>query len=498
MVSKLIRRSKGEAAQLSFMLLISIATQIISLYKSTVTASSFGASIEMDAYNFTNNITTFLFSFVASGVTTVVIPAYVQKKRKEDINAFLTLIYSVVFIGTALLFVFRRPVFSLLTNRGVDFVQLASEMMIFTIVIQSVTAVLAITTAFYQCENRFNTPKMVVFFCNVLTVILLIIEKNLTIHRYLWILAIAAVINLSVDVFIAIKLGFRYTPSIRFQTKGFKKLLKTFIPCMFSTGVYKIHSLVDSLIASTLGDGQLTILSYANMIVNLVNTLIVNNLTVYAYPKLVSRINGKDERNSQEQLWRYCILFQLVVCLMIAGFVSVGKEGIALLFLHGKFDAKSADMMFICCSLYILGQENNIVRDLIYRYFFAKADTKTTFANSVFISIINLVLSIILVQFIGLYGIIIGTIVSGFISLIMIIIKLRKRYGLYNEFGMFVREYIKNNCIMFVTIGTVYFIKHWFAFKFAILNIAVFGMLTVAIFAILTMLLKSVALKTEL
>ena len=88
---------RSESWHLLLMLLLSVATQCVALLKSTVTASAFGASLEMDAYNFSNNIILFLFSFLSSGVTAVIIPAYVQKKPRAAVDSFLTLLYLLVF-----------------------------------------------------------------------------------------------------------------------------------------------------------------------------------------------------------------------------------------------------------------------------------------------------------------------------------------------------------------------------------------------------------------
>ena len=103
------------------MLLLSVATQCVALLKSTVTASAFGASLEMDAYNFSNNIILFLFSFLSSGVTAVIIPAYVQKKPRAAVDSFLTLLYLLVFGGTGLIHLLREPIIALFSSRGGDF-----------------------------------------------------------------------------------------------------------------------------------------------------------------------------------------------------------------------------------------------------------------------------------------------------------------------------------------------------------------------------------------
>ena len=108
------------------MLVLSVATQCVALLKSTVTASAFGASMEMDAYNFSNNIILFLFSFLSSGITAVIIPAYVQKRPGEVTDSFLTFLYLLVFGGTGLIYLFREPLIGLLSNRAAAFRQAAA------------------------------------------------------------------------------------------------------------------------------------------------------------------------------------------------------------------------------------------------------------------------------------------------------------------------------------------------------------------------------------
>lgn len=488
----------SESWHLLLMLVLSVATQCVALLKSTVTASAFGASPEMDAYNFSNNIILFLFSFLSSGVTAVIIPAYVQKKPRQAVDSFLTLLYLLIFGGTGLIYLFRAPIIGLLSSRNAAFQSLAGDVMLYTIIIQGVTGILAVTTAYYQCTDRYNIPKVILLGCNCLAVVLILLQKDLTIYTYLWDLSLAAVLNLVIDLGIAIRCGFRWKPELQFHSEDFKALWAIFLPCVFSTGVYRIHSLVDSLIAAELGDGQLTILSYANMVVSLVNTIIIGNLTVYAFPKIVAKMEGRSEREGQKALWDYAMLFQLAVCLLIGGFVCIGKEGIDLLFLHGKFDAKASASVYFCSCLYLAGQENNIVRDLVYRYFFGKGNTQATFRNSVVVSCANLVLSLILVQFFGLSGIILGTVLAGLLSLVMILFKMKKHYGLFPEFRSFLWEFLRNNGVMILSSGGILLLKGLLPELPALLSIFLYGIAFAAAFALCAWLLRAKALKVRL
>lgn len=114
----------------------------------------------------------------------------------------------------------------------------------------------------------------------------------------------------------------------------------------------------------------------------------------------------------------------MIVCMLICGFINIGYEGISLLFQHGEFDESATLGVFVGSLIYILGQQTDVIRDLIYRYFYAKGNTKDPAINSLVISGTNIIISLILVRCIGFYGIIIGTVIASFISVIIIYIKL--------------------------------------------------------------------------
>lgn len=470
------------------MIVISCLSQIVALYKSRFTAVNFGASDYMDAYNFSLEIATFLFSFVTTGITTVIIPAYVNKVNEKAINTFITCVYSVVFIISLICIIFRNSISMLFSDRGVNFTNNVSDFLIVTFIIQGITAFLAVTSAYYQCIGYFNIPKIIVLVVNALLMIVLITKDVKDIYEYLLLLVSASGVNLIFDVSVAIKIGFRYKPQLDMNNNEFIHMFKIFLPTLFSSGVYKIHSLVDTTIATDLAEGQTTILGYSSQILSMVNTIIIGNLTVYIYPKIVSNLKCY---NGKKIFWDYSILFHSCVLIIIAGFITVGKEGIQLIFGGGNFTNKDVYSLYICSCIYIFGQQFNILRDLIYRYFYANGDTKITFRNSVMVSITNIFLSLVLASFIGLYGIIMGTIISSFLSLIMIMKKYSKIYGFGINIKYIIFEWCKNLGAMIITVITVSVLKKILIFKLEIFNIAIYGFITIIIYIIIMMLFKT-------
>ena len=187
----------------------------------------------------------------------------------------------------------------------------------------------------------------------------LIALKNFDLYQYLYILLGGAIFQFVVDIICAVYLGFKFKLAFDVNNPVYKTLMNIFFPTLFSTGIYKVNTMIDSLLSSNIGTGQLTILSYANTIVGLVNTLIIGNLITYVYPKIVESIT-QTKIESQKTLWRYAVTFHIAVCLIVVGFVCVGREFIGLLYEHGEFTASAATAVYLCMSIYMFAQQNNI------------------------------------------------------------------------------------------------------------------------------------------
>lgn len=290
------------------------------------------------------------------------------------------------------------------------------------------------------------------------------------------------------QVYITEKDGFKYRPIINFNDDNLKDMMRVFIPTVFSSGLYQISLLTDSMISSKLGEGQISILSYSNSIMSMINMLLIGNLMTYIYPKITKFINSED---GKKYLFDYFMFFNAIMCLMVAGFFVVGKEGITLLYQRGRFNSSVTDVVYMCTLIYIIGLPINVIRDLVYRYFYAKGDTKITFINSITASIVNIVISIILSNFIGIYGIVLGTVITSVFSLTSILIRFNRRYVLDIDKIKIIIENCKIFIICFLSIAITLTLKHYLIINNELVSILVYGICVTSIYVILLILLKS-------
>lgn len=469
---------------LILMIIITGITQILTLMKSSLVAGIFGTGIEIDAYNLANSIVSFLFGFIAAGISTVIIPNYVKNTNRKNVDTFITALYGLIAFIVFILIAFRYQIIGVFSNRDELFVNICCNTLIILLLANYLLAISDVTVAYFQCKGKYNLPKIVSLIAQLIVVVVLIFYPNLTISQYTYIIAIGLFINFLLDTIFAFKEGWRVYPSLALFSPGTKKLFGIFLPIVFSTGIYKLSLMIDSTIAARLQTGQITILAYASQISNIINTILIGNLLTYYYPKIVEKVDTSD---GQKSFWNQVILFHLIVCLVIAGFTTVGHETVELLFRHGTFSEDAAKFVYIGALIYVVGQQTDVVRDLIYRFFYAKGNTTVAAKNSVIISVVNITVSIILVYFIGFFGIFFGTIIASFISLIVMFFKFNAYFEFVISIKSIAKALLKNNLVVIITITIIVFLKKLIVFNSLFLQIFIYGILTVFVFCILSL-----------
>lgn len=492
---KAISTNKKAYIQLVTMIFLTLMTQAVTLIKTSVTAANFGATVQMDAFNFSNSIGTFIFSFIGTGITTVLIPAIINKKNNKSINNFITILYGVSLACVFLLFLGRGYIVSAFSSGSSEFIQIASNIMLITLITQFFNTILGVTAAVFQCNGKFNIPKVITLLTTALLTFLVVIHKNLSIYDFALYILITMILNAGIQYYLAHKDGFTYKPIINFKDEELKYMLKTFIPTMFSAGLYQVSLLTDSLISSNLGQGKISILTYSNTIMSMINMLLIGNIMTYIYPNITKSVN---KENGQKVLFDYCTFFNALMCLIVLAFAVVGKNAIVLLYQRGKFDASITNIVYISSLIFIIGLPINVIRDSIYRYFYAKGDTKTTFVNSVYVSVINIIISIILARFIGVYGVILGTVIASVFSLTSILIRFKKQYQIKCDKRYVIIENLKVILVSIIVLIISLIIKNNFKISNIILSILVYGSLVTTLYIAGLFIVKSKVYKIKL
>lgn len=492
----MMKNNQKVANQLIMMIMVTVVTQVFILLKNSLLAANFGVSVEIDAFNFTTNISNFVYSFIGAGISTVLMPYLKLKSNKRSIDIFITVIYSLAIVLAVVMILFRGPIIQLLSGESeTRFFDIASNILFFTIITGFLNSFVTLCSSVLEFNGYFIRQKLTILVTAILMVLFLLLPTDMTIYYYAAVTSFIALFSAAVHIFFLKKTDFTYQVNFDVNDKMFQEMGTLMLPTVLSTGVYQLSVLVDSLIAARLPVGSISILNYANSVVSMFNMLILANLTSYFYPRLVKKDTVEE---SQKSLADYLLIINALLFLIVAVFLLIGKEGIGILYQRGNFTPEDTQIVYLSAIVYMLALPINGSRDLIYKYFYIQRNTKSPFLNSILVSFLNLVISIVLAQFIGLSGVVIGTVVASYISLYAISKKFKKAFDIHFDFPEFAKEISKIIGATIFTLVITMMIKSFLTFQNPFVIIILMGILATSFFVGTLWILKSKVFRIEL
>src|SRR5664279_5612030 len=115
---------------------------------------------------------------------------------------------------------------------------------------------------------------------------------------------------------------------------------------------------------------------------------------------------------------------------------------ITLLFQHGAFETSDTSRTAWALLFYALGLFSYAGRDTLTRVFYAYQDTRTPVKISVVAVVLNIAVSLVLMRFLGVGGLALGTTIAMTVNMIVLMELLRRRLGPMG-FGRLLRSFLR-------------------------------------------------------
>ena len=204
-------------------------------------------------------------------------------------------------------------------------------------------------------------------------------------------------------------------------------------PVLIGVAINQINTMVDRTLASTLVEGSISALNYANKLNGFVMALFITSVGAVIYPML-SRLSSED--NKEKFISSVVQSINSVILLVIPisiGAIVLATPIVKLLFQRGEFDARATSMTAIALIMYSIGMVAFGLRDIIGKVFYALKDTKTPMINGAIAMIMNIVLNIILVKYLQLAGLALATSISAIVCIFLLFGSLKKKIGYFGQ-----------------------------------------------------------------
>ncbi len=203
------------------------------------------------------------------------------------------------------------------------------------------------------------------------------------------------------------------------------------LPGVIGMGVAEINAFVDTFLASLLPPGSVASLEYGHRVMQLPLGVFAVALGTAVLPTL-ARHAARREGRELEEAFGLALRLTLFILVPVTGFFLVAHRPILqLLFERGAFaGGQSLAMTSMAFVFYTLGLCAYGSVKVIVPVFYARQNTRTPVRMAATAMVANIVLNIVLMQFLELGGLALATALSSTLNVTLLLRALRAQYGL--------------------------------------------------------------------
>lgn len=485
------------------LMIVTMLSKILGFGRELALTYFYGATEISDVYITSSTIPTILFASVGTALTTTFIPLFYEldknnqrEKSLKFTNNILNIVILIAMIVSVLGYIFAEPLVKLF---AIDFsgekLRIAVEftrIMIFGVIFIGLSNMM---TGWLQISEKFTIPGMVGFPFNMFIILGIVLSSKGNAS----IMAIGTLVAMSSQFLFqlpfAIKNGYKYRPYINLKDEYVKKMLWLIAPVFMGVGVNQINAIVDRSLASTLGDGIITVLNSANRLNAFVLGLFISTIAAVIYPTL-SKLSNEDNKGkfavSVAQSINTVILLIIPISL---GAIVLANPVVRIVFERGAFDSDATSMTAIDLACYSIGMIGFSLREILNRVFYSLQDTKTPMVNGAIAVGMNIVLNIIMIRFLGHAGLALATSISALICIVLLFNSLKKKIGYFGQDKIrstIIKSLIAASGMGVITIISYKLLANVLGLGFIQEAVALFGSVGIGaiVYAVLVVLLK--------
>jgi len=209
---------------------------------------------------------------------------------------------------------------------------------------------------------------------------------------------------------------YRKDRDVKEEKKQFNSL---FFPSVWGNSMPQISSFIDTILASFLLSGSISYLFYANRVFQLPLAIIAIAASIALFPSISKAIKNNNEAEAYRQLNRvFWLLLSLLGAATLGG-VILAEPIVWLLFERGAFGEVQTIETSKVLMMYMLGLIPYGMAKLFALFLYANKEHTKAAKIATFTLIINVTISIILMNLMGAMGLALAGSISGLIFFIL-------------------------------------------------------------------------------
>jgi putative peptidoglycan lipid II flippase len=424
--------------------LMTLTSRILGMIRDIVSANRFGTSWQWDAFVYAFMLPNFFRRLVGEGaLSSAFIPIYsetLQKHGKEAAFRFANVMNTAVACGLVVFLLAVEIVLKVLLQidtfpaRLVLTLELLQTLFPYLFFI----SLFALGMGLLNCHKHFFTPSLGPVILDIFWIVGVLVIAPIAgslpesqLHYLAWILVLSGFVQFAVDVPPLYKMGFRYRFIWQAQNDLLKRTGKLLLPSIMSFGIVQINLLVDSTCGFLVGEGANSSLWYGNRLMQFPLGVFAIAMGTALLPTLSNQI-AREEHDQAKKTISFALrsIFLLILPCTV-GLIALSMPIVRLLFEHGEFDAASTartSLVSICFSIGLFAYSGQKV---MVSGFYARQDTKTPVRTGIFALVSNIILNLILMQFLREAGLALATSISGIMQFFILVYFYNKKVSAF-------------------------------------------------------------------
>lgn len=459
-------------------------SRVLGLVRDIVLASVLGAGGAMDAFAIAQKIPNFFRRLFAEGAfSQAFIPVLTEYKEKDARAAVKELVDKVAgCLGTILLLF---TVIGIVGAAGFAYVfgwgysdepekfSLLTDLVRITFPYLMLISLTGFAGAILNSYDRFAVPAITPVFLNIFMIAAALLASDFfpnPAYALAWSIVAAGVFSLLFQLPFLQQLHMLPSPKLDWSHPGVKRILVLMGPALFGVSVSQLNLLLDSVIATKLGDGAASWLFYSDRLVELPLGVFGVAIATVIMPGL-SRLSATQSAQKFSDMLDWAIRFVVLIALPATLALIILAEPILFtLFYHGEMKLSDIHMSTYSLKAYALGLFAFMLIKVLVPGFFARQDMKTPVRTGIIAIFANIlmkplvVIPLVMLWGLGHVGLAFTTAMAAYVNAFLLYRGLRKA-GVYtpaNHWGtLWLRYALANATMAAVLLGMLQFWGQW-------------------------------------
>lgn len=431
-----VRSVLGKAAMV--ILAATLTGRLLGLARDMVMADIFGRGANTDAFFVAYRLPYLLAMVVASGLVAAFVPLFTHRittGHKQDalgLFANMAKVAALALVALTVILVVVAPWIIPLIGFGLDSDTKHLAVYLFRIVMTGFVfaGLTGLVTGMLNSLRRFA---LAAFSSVIGGAVALAVMVALAGPIGITSLAVSTSVSYVVG-FAAVIFGIRdqevpYRARIQWRDPVLREAVGMVWPVLIGSAVGAIAIFSNQIMGSLLDVGSVSSLSLADKLFQLPLGLFVAGITVPLFPLLSEQVAAKAPERVKATLSFALRLMAFLLFPCMVGFILLRFAITGLVFQHGEFTIEDTEatawvLLFLLLGLYVYAG-----RDTLTRVFYAYHDMRTPVKISVATVVLNIGLSYLFMQFLGVGGLALGTTVSLTVNFFVLLYLLRRKIG---------------------------------------------------------------------